>query len=200
MKSYCLALVAGLLACAPTIFSLPQAVDSVPQFSADVVLVRQNHSGVRGRVFFGGQKWRFDVASGDRVGEMILDFSTQTAYVLLPQQKLYVELHGNAAGAAPFSLSDLRPPDPSNPCALTQLTQCMRIGSATVDGRPCDNWQLDRVGTTRVGCLDKRLRFFIRTSDSNGRTVELRNIREGRQPRELFQIPADYRELVKGSR
>lgn len=199
MKPLYLAFVAGLLAFAPAIFSLPPAVDPMPQFSADLVLVRQDHSGVRGRVSFGGQKWRVDVASDGRVGGMIYDFSTQTVYVLLPQMKLYLELHGNTAGAAPFSLVDLRPADPSNPCVLMPLTQCKRLGSDIVDGRPCDNWQLDSVGSTRVACLDKRLRVFIRTSGSDGRTVELHNIREGPQPRELFQIPLDYRKLEKSS-
>jgi hypothetical protein len=143
MKLLRFAFLAGLFAFVPAISSSPPAVDPMPQFSADLVLVRQDRSDVHGRVAFGGQKWRFDVASGDRVGGMIFDFSTQTAYVLLPQQKLYLELHGSAAGAAPFSLADLRPADPSNPCALTPMTECKRLGSQAVDGRTCDSAGLE---------------------------------------------------------
>ncbi|MGD0467400.1 MAG: hypothetical protein ABSA54_03395 [Terriglobales bacterium] len=177
-------------------------VEPNPQFSADLVLTGHDRPAVYGHVFFGGQRWRFDVASGGRVGGMIFDFAAQTFYVLLPQMKLYMEFHGDASSMSmsPLSLSSLRPLDPSNPCAAASATDCKRLGSDTVDGRPCDNWQSSSAGITRVGCLDKRIHVYIRARSSDGRVTELHNIREEQQPENIFQVPADYRKLDANQR
>jgi hypothetical protein len=167
----------------------------LPQFSADLMLTRPGHPAVQGRLYSGGDRWRLDIASQGREGGMIFNLQSHTVYVLVPLQKLYMEVRDSGTGAGPLSLPDIRPADPSNPCASALWTNCRKLGSEVINGRTCDNWQFNTGMTTRVGCLDQRIRVFIRTTGADGRVAELRNIREKAQPQSLFEIPAGYHKM-----
>jgi hypothetical protein len=114
---------------------------------------------------------------------------------LVPQNKVYMEVHRNEAAMGPLSLPDIRPVDPSNPCALASWTNCRKLGSEVVNGRPCDDWQFSTGAVTKVGCLDRRIHVFIRTTSSDGGRAELRHISERVQPKALFEIPPGYRRM-----
>ena len=72
---------------------------------------------------------------------------------------------------------------------------CKKLGSERLNGRNTQKWEIT---STRGGkgylWVDPRLAFVIRMQDQEGLT-ELRNIEEGPQPPNLFELPAGYRRM-----
>jgi hypothetical protein len=180
------------------------------QFSADFVNTgAANAQGPR-KIYVANGKVRMESA-GDRAmpGFVISDANAKTAYMVIPQQKAYMEVTRMAMMTQAFM-----PVDPNDPCP-----QWKKIGDAARNGGPDQSagWTCKRVGSEAVGgratikyevaspkgermysWVDPKLRFTVKANDASGHGIELRNIVEGPQPAGLFVIPADYQKMDMG--
>jgi hypothetical protein len=69
----------------------------------------------------------------------------------------------------------------------------MRRGAEMLNGFATQKWEYtDTDGEHVTAWIATRLRFPIKTVAGNGATNELRNIMEGAQPANLFELPAGY--------
>jgi hypothetical protein len=171
----------------------------MPQFSADMVMTHRGES-MQGKIYFGGTKMRFDMSPRGHQSIMIMDMPKQTSYMLMPQEKMYMEFNAAMAGRGhgPMQRPDVKPVDPSNPCASEPGVTCRKLGTEVVNGRTCDKWEFTREGRTQTVWVDQKLHFMVKTLGSDGSVTELKNIQEGTQPASLFEIPAGYRKFDMG--
>ena len=141
-----------------------------------------------------------NIAAG--AGTMLTDSRANTTYVLMPQQKIYLDVKANGQFTNAFM-----PVDPNNPCpqwqemakaARKDMSQwsCKRVGDNTVNGRSAVKYQaVTAQGKVQYAWLDTKLKFLVKAEDAEGKGMELKNIKEGSQPASLFEIPADYRKM-----
>ncbi len=170
------------------------------QFSAD--LVDAAGEGGSGKLYVSDGKVRMENASAPGRGTMVADTQANTAYVLMPAQKMYLDMSGSGRMTQIFT-----PIDPNNACPrLRELAQeahkdagewtCKRVGGEALNGRSTVKYQAGTPqGQTYLAWIDTNLKFMVKTQDPTGKGMELRNIKEGAQPASLFELPADYRKL-----
>jgi len=80
-----------------------------------------------------------------------------------------------------------------------QGRSCRRVGSDTVNGRSTIKYEgTSTDGDTSTFWLDPKLRFPVKWEGKNG-GGELRNIQEGAQPANLFEVPAGYTRFDMGA-
>jgi hypothetical protein len=200
------------------------------EFSADVIQSMPQQESQQGRMI------------------QIIDIKQQTAYMLDPGQKSYME---RKAGPGELLPAGGATANDANPCAGMQNLACSRIGVETVNGRPAEKWELENtaqgqsgkmviwldqerhipvrqllpdgasmemrlvgretlsgrdtekweIKATRPGgqssvayqWFDPELNMNIREEQPGGFVSELRNIRIGRQPADLFTVPPGYK-------
>jgi len=168
-------------------------------FSADFSATTQNGTKMIGKYYFALPSFRLDMNAQGRNISSISNGSTQTTYMVMHDQHMYMEMPANQAN--PFMRQGPAVPhnfDPNNPCAWApNAGTCKKVGTEMVNGRLCDKYQ----GTSKdgketgTGWIDQRLHFPIKYVDSNGGTVEFSNIKEGKPDASLFQPPTGYRKM-----
>ena len=187
-----------ILVWALLVFAASIALAQTPQpFSADFTTTMQNGNRTTGKWFFSPPKMRIDVTSmgnSDNPMSVIIDSGTQTTYMLMPQQQMYIETHGTS-GQTPAGLSTLRQLGSSEPCAGQSNVTCKKLGTETVNGRICDKWEgTDKnSGKTTIFWIDQKLHFPIKAQEQNGTELNFTNIKEGAPDASLFKVPAGYR-------
>lgn len=177
------------------------------EFSATVI---QESDGVvtQQKIFVGSGKMRIETHEG--VGDqaiLILDFLQGVSYVLMPNQKNYVEIPGLRAGNA-RQMRFLTPVDPANPCDVVLETtravtrekmQCKQAGTEAVNGRPASKWLATLPdGEKGTVWIDSKLSFLARLEAPHNK-IELHNIREGIQSPDLFRVPSGYSRMQIGT-
>jgi hypothetical protein len=193
-------------------------------FSAEVVS-KHGQTVERSRVNVANGKIRAEsIEGGDATYPIaILDFTAGTVLAVNPTDRTYIDMRdliGPFASQFARLYRVAQPVDPANPCAemakmasrfnhLTKAQQddsthiaCAPIGPDTVDGRPADKWRLTATrGDQHSDALmwvDTKLRFVTKSVDSAS-TSEVRNIQEGPQSPDLFEVPPGYKRLKAGS-
>lgn len=183
------------------VLALPLAAQmgAHPQpFSADMNVKTSRGNDITGKYYFGGQKFRTDMNMQGRNVYTIIDPQSQTTEMVMPDQKMYMEMKGAGRGPAAQAMSDIRAYDPSDPCKSFADHTCKKVGSDSVDGRPCDKWEItDKSGETATACIDKKLMFPIRM-ESKDATIEFTHVKEGMPDASLFTVPSDYRKMDMG--
>lgn len=186
-------------------YGLAQLPTNMPQFSADMKTTGRGGPGgaMNGKIYFGDKKLRFDMNMGGREQYMIHDMTTKTSYMVMPEQKMYMEFNSAMGrGRGPGShMNDIKPVDPSNPCANDPNYSCKKEGTETVNGRSTDKWVFtnkNNSSDSRTVWVDQKLHFPIKTQSSEGDTWELTNIQEGSQPASLFEVPSGYQKMDMG--
>lgn len=191
------ALIALLLALACSAVPVQAQLANLPQFSADMNSKIPGGGSTHGKIYFGGSKVRMDMNSGGRDVQIISDIAKKTSYMIMPQQKMYMEM--NASGMAGHGRTpDVKPVDPTNPCANTPGTTCKKVGTETVNGRSCDKWEFAGQHDKRTVWVDQKLHFPVKTVSSDGTTIDMTNIKEGPQAASLFEVPAGYHKMDMG--
>ena len=138
-----------------------------------------------------------DMNAAGHQTEMINDLAAKTSYMIMPQQKMYMEFHAGAMGPMGRQrMPDLKPAyDPNNPCANEQGVTCKKVGTETLNGRVCDKWEFTSASGNHTAWLDQKLHFPIKTLSSDGGGMEMSNIKEGTQDASLFEVPAGYQKF-----
>lgn len=145
-----------------------------------------------------GAKSRLDSNLTDRP-IFLQDAEANTFYMLMPGQNTYMEspvqnpffgLIGNPNAACPKIVEMMRYSD------IEGAWTCARLGNDTVNGRAAIEYEAVSPRNARSYLwIDPKLKSLIKNQTPQGRTAELREIREGPQAATLFQIPSGYRKI-----
>ena len=176
------------------------AFAQMPQFSADVVTTspHNNMGPMKGKMYFSANKMRMETSYEGHQSIMISDLPSKTAYVLMPQERMYMEMNANMPMGRRSHGPEFRAYDPHNPCSTIQGATCKKVGVETVNGRSCEKWEITERNDKMTVWIDQKSKISIKTVHQDGSTVELKNIQEGPQPASLFQIPAGYTKMDMG--
>jgi hypothetical protein len=191
-----------LLAASAVFAQMPQP------FSADMTTTMKNGEKMTGKWYFAPPNMRVDVTSPSPQSErgngagmfgnmiVITNVSTQTTYMLMPQQQMYMEFHGDRQNSMSPGLRNLLHLKPgADPCSNDSDKTCKRLGTETVNGRSCDKWEMTDKKTGQKGTLwvDQKLHVPIRVVNDDGFVMDLTNIKEGSPDASLFKVPAGYK-------
>jgi hypothetical protein len=174
------------------------ATASAQEFSADVAVLAAPGTASR-TIHVSGNKVRAET-NGPAGTVMVVDVAANTAVLLLPQDKVYIDMrrlgHMNQA---------FMPVDVDDPCRTWQARgavdgddthwTCRRIGNETVGGRETIKYAASSSkGDDGFVWIDPKLKFMVRSANAAGQGMELRDIREAPQSASLFEIPAGYKQ------
>jgi hypothetical protein len=180
-------------------------VPSPPQFSADLTVTsKQEGEQTKGKMFFDKRKIRMDMNAQGHNMSTISDSTTQTSYVLMHDQHMYMEMSANGAG--PMRSRGPKMPDikqlSENPCASEKDTTCKKVGTEMMNGRMCDKWEFTSAPdaeNNRTAWIDQKTHIPIKTVSADGRVVEFTKLKEGPQDPKVFEIPAGYQKFDMGA-
>jgi hypothetical protein len=189
--------VAVLLLCLSSL-AFAQIPGATP-FSGDMTMkLKDAPEPSSGKVYFSGSKVRYEMNMKGHEAIMIHDMPSKVTYMLMPQQMMYMEFHGDKMGPRGSRLPDLKAFDPANPCAAAEGMTCKKVGSETVNGRSTEKWIFtSKDNKTSTVWLDNKLHFPIRTV-SDDAEMNMNNIKEGMPESALFVIPPAYRKFEMG--
>ena len=111
----------------------------------------------------------------------LVDQSTQTAYMWMVEQNIAYKI-------------DMSQAPSSDPTKNGDQIHPTHVGTATIDGHPCDIWQWTSQGTTEEMWIWTAKSFPVKmevTTSSGTSTIEYKNIVFGTLDNSLFQLPAD---------
>lgn len=169
-------------------------------FTADIKMHSPRGEDMTGKFFYAGQRMRMDMDARGRSMSTITDLAGKKAYTLMHEQKMYMEhdLNQPRMGRGP-RMPDIKPYDPTNPCANQEGTTCKKVGTETVNGRSCEKWEFYKDGQKQSTVwIDQKLHFPIKNVQEDGTTFEFTNIKEGAPPASTFDIPAGYQKFDMG--
>lgn len=171
------------------------------QFSAEIIALNAagDVTGPPGRIDAAGRKVRIE--SPDLPDFfMIIDSSVPAAYLVRPSARLYM----NAMQSSRLTRL-LVPLDDVDPCPQWETMaevagmpdqrgqwHCAAEDEDTVDGRRTLKFSASSPRGHSTGWIDPELKFPIKIETEDGTVVALRNIQEGPQPADKFEIPHGY--------
>ena len=178
-------------------------------FSADMFNNSDKTPAGTGKIYASKDKMRFESREQNgHGGTVIMNYSTQTMDVLIPERKMYLENPMGQGPGAQRTLNLFRVGDADNACDEWQKWQkaanksggtCHKVGSDVVNGRSTVKYEgTSAEGETSQVWIDQKLRFPIKWQGKNN-GGELRNIQEASQPASLFTVPSDYQKMDLGS-
>jgi outer membrane lipoprotein-sorting protein len=172
-------------------------------FTADMtVTTAKSGENVTGKIYYSLPKMRWDMTTHGQNMSMITNGSTQTTYMVMHQQHMYMEMHANQAQGNPMMRTMPKIDstfDPQNPCGKQADITCKKMGTETVNGRVCDKWvTTTKTGHTTTAWVDQKLFFPIKSVSSEGTTMELTNVKEGASPASTFEVPTGYTKMDLG--
>jgi hypothetical protein len=178
------------------------------EFSSDLVTttIDDARPPMSGRVFVSKARIRVDTNSdGTGIGQ-IVNLEKKESWWIFYNIKTAEDHSATTAefdsfpGVPKPSFYSTKPFDPEHACrTVSTVTTCDKLGIETVNGRECQKMVIkDTYGaieTTWLMWVDLALDYPIKVQ-SNGTIVELKNIKLGRQPDSVFEIPADFKRTV----
>ncbi len=192
MRLHPLVLIAVLLTAGLVVAQLPAGAQGPAQmnweYEADQVITSGGESNTS-KIFVSKDRMRLEMASRrGQQGISIVRFDKKLAWVLMPEQKMYMEV----------PLQDRDALSGRNPNAKVER---QLVGQEVVNGHPAKKYRttVTQEGRTVTGYqwLATTLQDLpIKWQDETGRTSgELRNIKVGRPAAGLFEIPAGYQKF-----
>ena len=170
----------------------------MPQpFSADFASTTHNGQKMTGKWYFSPPKMRMDMTSMPTQEKspfgnvsMIIDGTTQTSYMLMPQMQMYMEFKGQSGRENP----GMRNLENLGKGYCPEGATCNKVGSEVVNGRSCDKYEItDKNGVKSTAWVDQRLHFPVKGVQADGTQTEFTNIKEGAQDASLFKVPPGYK-------
>lgn len=186
--------------------AVPAQVSGPPQFSADMSATSPRDRGMKGKMYMGpAGRMRMDMnAEGQRM-TMITDGPKKTSYMLMHDQKMYMEMsaEGPGRGMGPMGRGPKMPEVKQmgdTPCAGRPGATCKMAGSEMMNGRMCDKWEIASADKSEAGTVwvDQKTHMPIKSVRADGSTWELTNFKEGPQDPSLFAPPGDYQKFDMG--
>ncbi len=184
---HALRLGAALVMCLLALSFFPVSAQPPRDFAADQVILDNGKVMEAGKIYVSGLKSRTEGIVGLTI---IVRRDRQLSWTLNPKAKTYSE-KAMTAEELKMALGDI-------PGEVSRT----RLGSERILGYNCVKYQLTfrslRGTDTAFLWQAESLGIPIRTEIPNFAISELRNIRVGAQPPDLFEIPADYRRSEGG--
>jgi hypothetical protein len=181
-------------------------VVSQTDFSADLVDLQKQGTPNNAKVYFAKDKVRIESQNGAKgAGAIIVNFATQTSFILMPQQHMYMETTAKTQNQKlGFGSAFFRTGDVENACGDWQKSQnqggsCHKVGDESVNGRSTVKYEAtNSSGEISHFWIDPKLRFPVKWQGKNN-DGELHNIQEGTQSASLFEIPAGFTKMDIGA-
>lgn len=162
----------------------------VAEYSATHVTTRGGHTQQTGKYFVAGQKMRMEMPHPSGRGTLvsIVRQDRGVAWMLFPEQRMYREVAIDEADLTGFARQ------------IKDDQVIEELGTETVAGYSCRKVKI-RTKVTVMGrsmeststvWMTPKLGLPLRSEHSSGTVSELRDITEGRQPADLFEIPAGF--------
>lgn len=180
------------------------------EFSADVLNRNADSAGLK-KLYSGNDKVRFEVAGKSSAmgpNAIILDEKQRKYIVLIAERHMYMDAPLTMVKALItqfWRVQDVDDACPQWKAAAAQADatktwgRCTRVGGDTVNGRPAVKYEgVSSNGEKSQIWVDTKLHCVVKTEDSSGGGIELRNIQEGSQPAGLFEVPPGYTRLDMG--
>src|SRR5579871_2021361 len=154
------------------------AVFAQEDFSADVVNNRDGKTEPSAKMFVTKDKMRIE--SQDKNprsggGAVIVNLTTQTNTILMPERKMYMEFPQGQGPAGQRTMNFWRARDIDNACegwlqlATNKGGTCKNLGSETVNGRSTVKYEgTNSKGETGDVWIDKKIAFPIKWQNKNG--------------------------------
>src|SRR3954469_25707242 len=172
MRKFAVAVLFAILA-SVVMAQIPGAVP----FSADMTMKPgKGGESMNGKMYFSGSKMRWDMSMQGHDSVMITDIPGKVSYVLMPQQKMYMEMKAGSHMQRGPKMDQFKNYDPNNPCATAEDMTCEKAGSETVNGRSTDKWVFKKKSTgklTMTAWLDKKVHFPIKSQTEDGTEMDL---------------------------
>lgn len=193
------------------LFAAPAFAFQMPvPFSADMSTTSAHGNlNITGKVYFSLPNMRMEMnntgqakSSGPMGGKMtiIVDSAAKKMYMMMAEQHMYMEFSTDQDSPMTQRMPSVQDMLKSGDmCAGHEGATCKKIGTESIDGRPCDKWEMtEKSGKTETFWLDQKLHFPIKLAVGDTTTV-YSNIKEGSQDASLFKVPAGFQKLDMGS-
>ena len=153
------------------------------EFTADWINTRQGITN-HGKIYVKDDMICIEVLEGPELGIIVADQGKRSSIVMLPDEKIYLEV--------PKNLSILEPDSD-----MTMGAEKKLMGTEMVNGRSCDKYQYVATGTDTVTVtqwIARDLKYPVKTiyHGEGGNTAEVKNIKEGPVDEAMFQVRPGY--------
>jgi hypothetical protein len=182
---------------------LSGSVAQAQQFSAD--LVSSNASGrivgTPGRIYVADSKARIETPDLPD-SFLIVDTLAPASYLVRPAQRIFMDSKQSSRLTRWFV-----PLDPTDPCARwrtmtavagladTGTWHCQAGDRVSLQGRNTIKFAVLSPRGHSTRWVDPQLRFALRIETDDGSVFKLRNVRQGPQPADKFEIPTGYKKF-----
>jgi uncharacterized protein DUF4412 len=160
-------------------------------FSADQVHTMGNKT-TKGKVYASEKAFRIESEEKGKKSISIMRFDRDVMWVLMPEQKMYMEMPFGGISDVAASLKGTK-------------VQLAALGSEQVGPYHCDKARVqvtfEGKAYTAIEWAAKELNgFVVKTQDEKGTwSTEYQNVRLGSQDPSLFELPAGYQKLSMGN-
>jgi hypothetical protein len=167
------------------------ATSIAAEFSADLLL-KQAGETITGKVYVKGEKTRQEYIERGTKQAMIFRFDKKMFWLLMPAEKVYMDIPSNEGAAAS---------DPTLDQKIKNMAVQKYLGKETVNGYTCDKYQYIYNDTSRgtvTQWYSKKLNYPIKSEYKSPRSymlTEYKNIKEGKVSDSLFDVPGDYMKI-----
>ncbi|MBU1027293.1 MAG: DUF4412 domain-containing protein [Candidatus Margulisbacteria bacterium] len=168
-----------VVGCAPKVAN-DYSAESVTRFAGKT----QN-----AKLYSSGGNWRVETESFGKKGIMIVRLDKKVSWMLMPEQKMYIE-------------QKLKPDMLMGKTAkMPGEIERKKLGQEKVNGILCDKYQVifkvnEKSEPTSVFQWVSKDQIPMKSSSVDGSwSSELKNIKRGKQPAKLFDLPAGYKKL-----
>jgi len=154
-------------------------------FSADIV----NTAGGRttqGKIYMAGNKIRMETAEGVTITRM----DKKVVWILMPGERMYMEQAFDQSKAPQTSES------------VTGEVERKKVGQETIEGKKADKYEIvymaDNKKETMYQWVLPEIKMPVKmvVPGKNGWSMEYKNLKMGKQPDSLFEVPAGYEKFA----
>ena len=147
-----------------------------------------------GKMYFNGSKIRMELAVGGANQIILVDPANNVRDMIMPQQKVYMESSIDDQ-QGPMKIPRIEPLNPSDPCSGGTVSDCEHLGTETLNGYATEKWAYTSSAGERVtSWIGIQLGMPIKTQNEDGSSLEFRNIAQGAQAANLFEIRRSRRD------
>jgi hypothetical protein len=155
-------------------------ISSAADFSADFVATSPGEKEGRGKIYMQGNKMRMEPETADGKAVTISRPDKKVVWILMEEEKMYME-------------QAYREDPRTQGWTPAREAQSKFVGNETVSGLPCKKYKA--AGREQVYWISEQIAFPVKMQDPDG-TMLLKNIKIGKLPGSLFEIPSGYEKLA----